>query len=541
MKKFIITLFAATSITVNALNDSIKELYRDDFNTFIRLLEETHPDPYTAFGGRIEFRREAQRMRDVAQRSADAAEFRSHLSAFTARLEDGHTFIIGPNATATNQPCTEKFFPIVFKIASDGLFIHYASNEYTRYTGDKLLALNKIPTDSLLRKISTITPTENKYGAMLALRNRIANECFAAAFLAETSPVTLTLQDTDGNIRDVDVAYNENPAWNKPQSELKTRDDNKLLYGQMLENNPDIGYFVWNAMISREAVESTPPSNPQYQRMLNYVTGLLGIEKQDDDNAAVRQIPELYPTFNALLTEMKKQQSEYLIIDLRENTGGMTPLTLPLLYMLYGDKYLNYESNAQYIQRISPLLLQKRGITADVLSEKTGNVPGDYEFRRFFQSDDGKTIEEKRKDPSFIAYRNNFAREFTGHLNGKPVYEPRVIVLCSPETFSAAYHFLYYLSEIGNATIVGVPPSQAGNAFMESTFFELPNTQTRGSISNAKQVLFPGNNEKGKIFTPDFPMAWADFAKYNFDKNAEILYCLDLIKREKIHHEIPMR
>ncbi len=106
--------------------------------------------------------------------------------------------------------------------------------------------------------------------------------------------------------------------------------------------------------------------------------------------------------------------------------------------------------------------------------------------------------------------------------------------MCSPLTFSASFHFLYFLSEIGNATIVGVPPSQAGNAFMESTFFELPLTKTTGSISNAMQIFFPHNKNQGKIFTPDFSMTWDDFTKYEFDENAEILYCIDLIKQGKI-------
>ena len=118
--------------------------------------------------------------------------------------------------------------------------------------------------------------------------------------------------------------------------------------------------------------------------------------------------------------------------------------------------------------------------------------------------------------------------------HGLLVHEPHVIALCSPETFSAAYHFMYFLMQIGKTTVVGVPSRQAGNTFMENTNFELPNTKMEGSISNGVQIFFPNDPCKGKIPMPDFAMQWQDYAKYDFDPNAEILYALDLIENNEI-------
>ena len=106
------------------------------------------------------------------------------------------------------------------------------------------------------------------------------------------------------------------------------------------------------------------------------------------------------------------------------------------------------------------------------------------------------------------------------------------LVLTSPRTFSAAYHFTYLLSQIGKTYIAGVPSRQAGNTFMETTNFELPNTKISGSISNSYQMFFPDDLEKGKVLMPDFTMNWTDFAKYDFDSNAEILFVLDLLKND---------
>lgn len=525
-------LLVFTSLSASAQTDSVKSKYKEDFNTFIQFLEETHPDPYTAFGGRVEFGRAVRDMRKNVETSANDVQFRNSLSRFLSQLEDGHTIIYTPTDNENSQ--SKQFFPIVFKVATDVIFVDYSSKEFSHLVGNKLLAVNDIELDLLLKKINTTTPAENRYGTMLNFRNQIANQQSASTFLENTSNVTLTLQDTKGNVRKIEVNYQSSPDWQKPVSKIKMSDDNKLLFGQILQENRNIGYFQWNAITSREVVESIPANNPQRQRILNYLLDLLHIEKLNDDNNAIGLIPALYPEFYSLLEEMKMNKSEYLIVDLRENSGGMTPLTLPLLYMLYGDKYLNYKSDAQYIQRISPLLLKKWGITVSDLLEKTDFRLGDYEFGNFFQSDSTKSVDEKRKDLSLITYRKRFGKEFTENLNGQPVYQPKVIVLCSPTTFSASFHFLYYLSEIGNATIIGVPPSQAGNAFMETTFFELPLTKIEGSISNSMQVFFPNDKEKGKVLVPDFAMTWKDYGKYNFDKNAELLYCLDLIKTGKL-------
>ena len=111
--------------------------------------------------------------------------------------------------------------------------------------------------------------------------------------------------------------------------------------------------------------------------------------------------------------------------------------------------------------------------------------------------------------------------------------QPQIIVLTSINTFSAAYHFAYFLKKLGNATIVGVAPRQAGNSFMESTQIVLPNTNIIGSISNAIQILFKNDKQAGKLLQPDFEMDWNDFSKFKFDKESEVLKAIELIENKK--------
>ncbi len=185
---------------------------------------------------------------------------------------------------------------------------------------------------------------------------------------------------------------------------------------------------------------------------------------------------------------------------------------------------------------ISPLLLEKWGVSSiEEYNESNGTDYrlGDYQFSYFWPTDTSKTAAERRTLDD-ITYFSRVGAEQVADLDGAPVYTPRIIVLTSPDTFSAAYHFMYFLWEMGGTTVVGVPSRQAGNAFMETTPFTLPHTGIEGSISNSVQIFFPDDPERGQVFMPDFPMGWRDFAAFDFDPHAEVLYALELIEAGRI-------
>ena len=533
----LMTIVLTTTFAFGQMNETrtvSRQLLINDFNTFIEYLEETHPDPYSSYGGLPEFKRKAQGLRNMITDNTTVEQLKEMIREFISFLNDGHTIIFGNGQTET----TQGYLPLQLSIAEDGIFISETDKNHIQYRGAFLESVNDIPIDSLLNKVRQMRSTENLYGIYWELCNLLSSKVGYALLFSDSETIKLSLKFTNKELEYVSLNYALELDWNKQSSEVKLNNDNNLLYKQILvNNNQSIGYFVWNGMSSREMVEHVAKNSPTYLDMnLNSMYQYtMKVSRPDDVKQAIEGIPALYPTFSELLKTMKEQKSEYLIIDLRHNSGGMTPLCRPLLYMLYGDKYLNYDCKAEYNRRLSRLQLKNWGLDS-IQQYNTGNntnyITGDFIFGYFFGSPNTKPIEEKRKDLSLITYYNDFGLEYTENLEGKPIYEPVVIVLTSPQTFSAAYHFTYFLSQIGKTYIVGVPSRQAGNTFMETTNFELPYTKISGSISNAHQIFFPQDIEKGKVLMPDFAMNWADFAKYNFDSNAEILFVLDLIKDE---------
>lgn len=95
-----------------------------DYDFLVKAIEDTHPDPYTGFGGRPYFHEEAGRLRSVL--SSDSAATVETLHGIAAklisRLHDGHTFINVP-AGASAASGSDSLLMVKFRYAADGLLI----------------------------------------------------------------------------------------------------------------------------------------------------------------------------------------------------------------------------------------------------------------------------------------------------------------------------------------------------------------------------------------------------------------------------------
>lgn len=70
--------------------------------------------------------------------------------------------------------------------------------------------------------------------------------------------------------------------------------------------------------------------------------------------------------------------------------------------------------------------------------------------------------------------------------------------------------------------------AQAGNCFGDTMGFTLKNSGLSGTVSRKYFESFPDDPEKGRILMPDYPLTYEKLAAYGFDRNAEILYALEI-------------
>lgn len=507
--------------------------YLNDFDYFIDKLLETHPDPFSAFGNQIGFYRTKEEFKKEIKKASNHEEFTILLNRFISRLKDGHTFV--SYQTGNNGKRESKKLPLRFKASTDKIFVRNSIKEFKRFIGKPLLAVNKIPVDTLLKRIKVLSPSENTAGAYYNLNRFLQSEQLLKMLAGPSDALTFTFGPAREKV-DVIIPFQASISFLPETSKLETPGDNGLLYWQMIGKKKNIGYFAWNSMVSREILEQGYRDNPKYiQGNLSWAYRFLKVRRTGDIKKDIQQIPALYEQFYLLVHEMMAKKSRYLIIDLRNNSGGMTPLVKPLLYVLYGDKYLNFDFNAEYITRLSPLYLKKRGFQdINGFNNAYGGSYGigDYMFSGFGGFNKNLSLQAKREIVK-KGYSGFGAEHLKKLITGLP-FRPRIIVLTSTKTFSAAFHFAYFLKRLGRTTVVGVASRQAGNSFMETTPFQLPYTRRRGSISNSMQILFKDSPDLGKILKPDFEMRWENFKEYNFDRHSEVLKAIDLIENGKI-------
>ncbi|MDR1056054.1 MAG: S41 family peptidase [Prevotellaceae bacterium] len=544
MKKIILlTILLGSACFLQAQDKFSKEILIKDFLEFTEILKATHPDPYSLFGGKMQFHRQAQNvMEGIDSAGLTKNEFRNVLSRFISKLQDGHTFIVRDNQE--QKKTASKVLNLEFKILSDGLFVSQSVDGI--YNGHRVLAVNGIPIDSLLSLVQMLDPCENIYGAYFSLVRILSSENSVHRLFpaTENGKLRILLSKSKNRNTEYEIEYvdaGKRIIRSLSSAQLKTEMPKAApFWYNFIDDAKKIVYFSYPSTYAREVIELQKSWGQDYTGNLKMLYNRYGLGQVPENyTEAIAKIPSINETFFEMLSKMKKNKSTHLIVDLRQNSGGWTPINSMSFYMLKGDAYFAYECEAEYNTLISERYLQKRNISIDDYNKQSGGnyKVGDYNFGYFMGGGwpGDMTLEDRRT----ANFEYNLPKDISGleqllSLNGNAAYSPKIVIVTSPATFSAAFHYMYFLQELCNAVVVGVSPRQAYNNGMESTFATLPETGVSISVSNSYQLFYPSDMEKGRVMIPDYPFTSTDFVKYNCDNNAEILYIMDLIASGKI-------
>lgn len=485
-------------------NDSIIS----DFRHFIDYLEETHPDPYTNYGGRALFRRSAfTALQELKQRDVTTAEELCwHIRTFLAPLHDGHTYVNYP----AKQNASHTLAPITFRTIDEGLFVRKLPIAYQHLLGSRLVGIEGIPAGTLYQEITKLYPAENEIGEILNLCRYAHSHTVLSKLIPSLKHDSITYQLKTPDNHDIEI---------------------RLPFMQEKE------WKIWNHAGGAKPSNAIPTGNLSFAfigkgdaTMYFRSTSIMARDNIEDTLQATSELPSFSDEFDKMLQQMKKHHSTNLIIDLRGNRGGWTPIILPPLYQLWGDEYLKKNMEDKLYRVISPLYIKKNGTTLEEYNarNKTHYNWGDYVFSE--SEDKPQDITESYRN-GFIQNSMSCVKDKLTAQNGKPIYTPKhIYVLTDAYTFSAAFHYAFYLWKMG-AVIVGNSSSQAPNTYMEITPFTLPHTKLNGSISNSLQLYLPMDDPRAKQLRPDWTLSYDDYKRYGFDEQAEVLYLLDKIER----------
>lgn len=519
-----------------------------DFDSFIKILEETHPDPYTRFGGKVLFYKAAYEVRGKLEKEEHTVyDFAMLLSDFLIRLGDGHSYVEVPKITEYEQNMDDLLcLPIEISTIPDGLILSKVPTEHKELIGSRILAVNKLSVNQLAEDTKKFAAIENLYGAYGLLESNLINASFLKRILGLKSTkdevtfqlltpgnkeILLPLKlSSRGQIEKMKMC--ERPAW----KELE--DNTGYMFYKFIDKEKQTMLFHLGSMMAREnLIYMRDCGRPSFKgELTSFYKYLLHKEMPEDEEKALAGIPSIAETFRAMLLEMKKAGASNLIIDLRGNGGGWTPIIYPTLYMLFGDDYLAKDMNAYLYHLISPLYLANRNVSLEEYNNRSKadidpfhkHRPTHYKIGDYtFTEPDFQTVEQTRE--CFVKTAMGDVSSFIADQQGKPLYKPsRIFAVTNERTFSAAFHYAFYLWKMG-VTLVGIPSSLATNTYMEGTPYKLPLTGISGGLSNSLQVFLPADNPRATILYPELMPEYSDYRRYNFDKHTEILYLLDTL------------
>jgi len=308
-----------------------------DYDYFIDKLQEIHPAPYTSFGGRESFDEKVAALRDKlsSDNSLNIDKLQSEVSRFLIPLHDGHTHFGYQNLGCVDEPL---FLPLNIDNASDGLFVTGATPQFNVLLCARINRIGGLTVDEILERAALFTTAENKYGLYSKLRN------FASPLLSlilddfngDSVDINFTLKDGTTVSMDIPMLTSEQ-IRNAGGSITKT--DNRFPTNNMdyswADKKKDAMVFRLNTVVSKDCLEYMRDNGMEYQSTLSWAYG----------DTPLEEIPSIAERFGSMLQEMEKAKANHLIIDLRGNGGGWTPILYATLYQLYGDEYLTTNFN----------------------------------------------------------------------------------------------------------------------------------------------------------------------------------------------------
>jgi hypothetical protein len=529
----VVFLVLFPALPLQAQNRLTKAQAREDLRYLFSVLEETHPDPFSAFGGRVNFMaRAAALLEAVPETGMTAAELYDIVRPLFGDLGDGHTYINAPLRTSSSGPA--RRLPVRFGIAMDAVFVESAFPPHDELIGYRVLGVQGVPIQQAAQSAANVFPAENRFGAIRWLLRFLGSDRGARRVFPEVrDSLRLDLAGPDGERLETYLPFSLRAGGSRAagwvSSSWELIEDGLGPFHWQILGDANVGYLRVSSIQGREAFEELKAVGRKdlSEQLASYYERFVSDSMPATLDEALEGVPCFTHAVRDVLTSMRDMGSDHLILDLRGNGGGWSSLITPFLILAYGDRYLGYDYPVRFATRISPSYLELNGLTLSQLNAQLGS---DFELGEFRFAEEESIASRMSIDEyanEVVPYACGLA-DLIRSLKGAPIYSPTLYVLVDPATFSAAYHFVYRVWHLG-AKVVGVPSSQAGNAFVDVTPFDLPNSKLRGSIARTAQTLFPG--AEGRVMIPDFPMTWREFAAYRFDEHAEVRFGLDVIRR----------
>ena len=419
---FVATLVNAQGFEAQNGYISKQDSLLQDYDYFFSQLEQIHPDPYSAFGGKDGFGKAVKQLRDelVNRSSLTLNEMQIEVTKLISALHDEHTYIGYDKAP---KKVEDQWVPLKFKVIPDGIIVNGYTPELKSLKGAMLCEVEGEPLKSVLNRLDKLVVSENRYGLM-------GKAC--------------------RNIGNTNILRQIFPTFNKEQVSMKFRMANgkdTLVSLPFYPNGP-----FWENIVWTSTDERFPHKNFEYhfvddskQTMVMCINSVVSADIPNLESYGLKSDVIVADVFAKMLREMKAVNSPRLIIDLRGNHGGWTMIMYAALYELYGKRLMDTDLDMHFATKVSDGWLKKYNTTLEQVNQDRGTSLKMSDF-----------IEQSSNIDSFDWFMCADMNIIKAQ-NGEPIYTPKEIyVVTDVQTFSSAFHTAYMLRKMG-AKVVGVP------------------------------------------------------------------------------------
>jgi len=487
-----------------------------DARQLTEIIEDTHPDPYLLIGGKIAFHRHLQHVLNaIPEEGMTKNEFTSLLRPFVAAIGDAHTEVYVHHNVDLDAP---GGIPLRFSVVGQSLVVSGVPGvQYESLQGAVLISVEDVSIDELGRRLRILRPIENQYHLLWYFTTNYLwygpylqellpewgnTNQLRASFLTPTGDTVKTIFDLPMNVT----------SLIKPTSRITLPTAGKSgIVTEFLGSDGKIAYLCIDHM--------------KYYRESFEVRTSLGLESMTEDDLS--QVPSATELLRSLVKAMKNTGTEALIVDLRGNEGGDALMCDFIMYFMYG-KRATLQTRGNTIIKLSDIYLRSREhLSLDDINKnrRVHLIEGDYDFSEDYSDEILSTASSLEEG---LIHTPTFYEEWESGSYESYYCPSKVIVLTTPETFSAGFYVAMRLQRAG-AILVGTPSSQTPNSAASAINWSLSNTGINGRVSQAYALNFPHDSELSRVLQVHYPLTPELLRFYDFDPNAEVLYAIDLL------------
>lgn len=507
--------------------DSLKK----DLLQLRTIIESTHPDPYINGGGKIALHRKYQQtLSKISVDGMTMEEFYMLILPFISSVGDSHTGLL-----PIQKPGQEPGLPFKFKVVEKLLFVQSVPDKkFESLLGAKLISIENIPFEELVNRQGNIRGAENYYAKLIFMQflsfgkkdglNKLIPEW------GSNTPLNISFEKANGKIESIELIIPYQPSEMITQTTKYPLPSNykaDFAYS-FLDNKKQTALLVIKDMGKyREGFEDLKARsyNGIEQMAKNVYQNYNTSSVPEEWERILEGIPSATEVFVNLIEDMKKANTENLIIDLRDNTGGNSIMREILIYLLYGNNALNKLDNGYSIKKYSDLYFSQYDNSIKDSIYNSGSL---YDFRNEnFYLEEGHLY---NYDEIFKAMPTFWKVYDSKKYHNQYCKISNVVVISSPFTYSSGLNLMTGLYSMG-AKVVGTPSGQAPNNFGDVLMFSLKHSGIKGFVSFKQNITYPDDAERGNCFTPDFQLTEKIYRDSGFDPNVEIKMAIELISK----------